>query len=55
MDDLLIGIKFFLFGTLIMLDVCPFYWRLAFDIINTEDDTRGFMLAVGPIFFEVLQ
>ena len=55
MDDLLFGIKFYLFGTLIMLDIAPFFWRLAYEPIDTEDDTRGFMLALGPVYFEVLQ
>lgn len=54
MDDLLFGVKFFVFGTLILLDICPFFWSFRFEKINTEDDTVGFMLAVGPMYFEVL-
>jgi len=54
MDDLLFGIKLYVFGVLVMLDICPFYWRLYFDHIVTEDGCHAYLVMIGPLFFEVL-
>ncbi len=55
MDNIVIGLKLYLFDILIMLDFCPFYWKLVFETVHTEDGVNGFVIALGPLFFEVLE
>jgi hypothetical protein len=55
MDDLVIGVKLYIFGVLFLLDICPFYWTWTYRSILTDDGITGFVLALGPIYIEVLE
>lgn len=57
MEYLAIGLKLVLSEDfIILLEFCPFYWHFGKENINIKDEgTTGFRIALGPLYFAVIE